>query len=464
MQMATVQKVLPSMNVTHHYATNSDHHLAKSILRMAWGTAIGAVIGLFIQILTPPSSRLLLEILGIGLSKNTLAYLVIMALGISGLTVISRFLENGNIPRASLAYVTMMLGIAFFAYVPNQLNSSILFVFSLPTVAAGVLLDKRGLFITLVIIAVFLVGLAILSELGLLDEIATGKLSVLESVGYGIIILVVNGIMLDLFSSRQRLLEETEAAREAAETANRVKSQFLAAMSHELRTPLNAILNFTQFVSSGMVGPVNEEQVELLTKTLDSGKHLLALINDVLDISKIEAGAFKLFVEEDVNVKEEAEAAIAAGKILVANKPVEIIQNLQPDLPAMIGDKRRIRQIMLNIVSNACKFTEQGHITVSLTRQDDQIVFAVSDTGPGIVPEDHELIFESFRQTREGLRHGEGTGLGLPISRKLVEAHEGRLWLKSMPGEGSTFYVSFPIRAQNLVPLVKVKRDVPHVH
>jgi signal transduction histidine kinase/HAMP domain-containing protein len=254
-----------------------------------------------------------------------------------------------------------------------------------------------------------------------------------------------------------QLFQFAEASRKEAEQANVVKSQFLAAMSHELRTPLNAVLNFTQFVSTGMLGDVNAEQVDMLDKVVQSGKHLLSLINDVLDISKIEAGALKLFIEEGIDMRAESETAVAAAKGLLAEKPVELITDIAADLPLVVGDKRRLRQIMLNLVSNACKFTEEGEVRISIQPEGESIRFAVTDTGPGIAKEDYELIFETFRQSNTGLRQGEGTGLGLPISRRLAEAHGGRLWLESTIGAGTTFYFTIPVHNPELIPVVKRK-------
>lgn len=252
------------------------------------------------------------------------------------------------------------------------------------------------------------------------------------------------------------LFAEKEAALQEAERASKIKSQFLAAMSHELRTPLNAILNFSQFVSSGMLGSVNEEQVDILNKITASGKHLLGLINDVLDISKIESGALTLFVEEKVNLATELQAVEATGHTILADKPVELKVDIDDNLPLVVGDKRRIRQIMLNLVSNACKFTEAGEVNIQLRRHEvDEILFSVKDTGPGIAPEDHEAIFETFRQTEAGLRQSEGTGLGLPISRRLAEAHGGRLWVDSTLGEGATFSVILPIRSPQLLQMIR---------
>jgi signal transduction histidine kinase len=252
-----------------------------------------------------------------------------------------------------------------------------------------------------------------------------------------------------------QLFAEAQAARHEAEQANHVKSQFLASMSHELRTPLNAILNFSQFVSSGMMGPVNDEQVDVLTKITASGKHLLSLINDVLDISKIESGALALFVEDNVNLSDELQTVIAAGKTIVGHKPVELSAVISDDLPLIVGDKRRVRQIMLNLVSNACKFTEEGHVRIWLAQRGDEILFTVEDTGLGIAPEDRVAVFETFRQTETGLRQSEGTGLGLPISKRLTEAHGGRLWFDSVEGHGSTFFVALPVSSPQLTAMIK---------
>ncbi|NDJ77503.1 MAG: HAMP domain-containing histidine kinase [Chloroflexi bacterium] len=253
-----------------------------------------------------------------------------------------------------------------------------------------------------------------------------------------------------------KLNTELEQARQQAEQANTVKSMFLAAMSHELRTPLNSIINFSQFMLDGMMGPVNEEQVESLGYVYSSGIHLLHLINDVLDISKIEAGALELFVEDNVNLHDELTMVMKTGESLLVDKPVQLCLETDPNLPLLLGDRQRISQIMMNLVSNACKFTDNGTITLSAQHRNGSVVLAVKDSGPGIAPEDHEAVFESFRQTRRGFKAG-GTGLGLPISRKLAEAHGGRLWLESEPGAGATFFVELPIRPEALIPLIHEK-------
>ncbi len=263
------------------------------------------------------------------------------------------------------------------------------------------------------------------------------------------------GQLATAFNTMANAIEQREvslqAAREHAERANQVKSMFLASVSHELRTPLNAIINLTKFVGLAMYGPVNEEQKDILDKVESRSKHLLNLINDVLDISKIESGSLELFVENDVNVNEIVASAVETAQSLVPGKPVVIYSEIEPNLPTLTADAQRIQQVVLNLLSNACKFTEQGQIRVRAYVEGSEIIISIADSGPGIAPENHELIFEAFRQTKEGLRKGEGTGLGLPISRRLAEAHHGRVWVESSLGKGATFYVALPLQT-SLVP------------
>jgi signal transduction histidine kinase len=259
----------------------------------------------------------------------------------------------------------------------------------------------------------------------------------------------VNGLIGDL----QGRIAEVQQARERAERADNVKSAFLASMSHELRTPLNAVINFTRFVIDGDTGPVTPEQVELLNEVVTSAKHLLTLINDVLDMSKIESGSLNLFVEDDIDLNAALKSAIATAHGLLRDKPVTLVADIPPDLPRLRGDRQRITQILLNILSNAARFTDQGQITVSVTpAPDGEVIIAVRDTGPGIAPEEQPLVFQAFKQTQLGTRKAGGTGLGMPISKSLAEAHGGRLWLDSTPGKGSTFYVALPIKAEQLLP------------
>jgi signal transduction histidine kinase len=243
---------------------------------------------------------------------------------------------------------------------------------------------------------------------------------------------------------------------------DQMKSQFLASMSHELRTPLNAILNFTEFVALGLFGEVNEKQKDALEKSLGSGKHLLSLINDVLDMTKIESGMMKLFIEANINLHEELKHVVASVQSLLTDRPVTFEEVVDANLPIMLGDRRRIRQILLNLLSNAAKFTEHGSITLTVKSEGNAVLFCVADTGPGIALEDQDIIFEPFKQTQTGIRHANGTGLGLPISRRLTEAHGGRLWVESQPGQGAKFYVTLPSQSPEL--LKQLQDDMEMVH
>ena len=227
--------------------------------------------------------------------------------------------------------------------------------------------------------------------------------------------------------------------------ADQMKSQFLSSMSHELRTPLNAIINFVEMVAMGLAGEVSSEQKELLNLSLQSSNHLLNLINDILDISKIQAGKLTLFVEKNVDLYQELDTVIGVVAPMLKEKSVELALDIDRGLPILSGDKRRIRQILLNLLSNAIKFTEKGKVTLGAQNRGVHVLFFVSDTGPGIPPELQAVIFEPFVQTVDGVKMEQGTGLGLPISRSFAQAHGGDLWLESVVGKGSTFFFTLPV-------------------
>jgi signal transduction histidine kinase len=254
----------------------------------------------------------------------------------------------------------------------------------------------------------------------------------------------------EMTDKNARLLAETQRAREIAEEANRIKSQFLASMSHELRTPLNAILNFTKLMRRGTLGPVNERQADTLSEVVGSGQHLLSLINDVLDVSKIQSGMLTLFIEENVSIRDILDTGASTAEALIKDKPVTLVKDIDENLPPILCDQRRVQQVLLNLLSNAAKFTDEGTITLRARRQDDQILFTVSDTGAGIPIDQQERIFEPFIQSETGIKHAGGTGLGLPISKSLIEAHGGKIWVESAPGKGSAFIFTLPIEAPHL--------------
>lgn len=244
------------------------------------------------------------------------------------------------------------------------------------------------------------------------------------------------------------------AARDEAERANEAKSAFLASTSHELRTPLNAILNYSQFIARGKWGDVNENQLDALNTITNSGRYLLNLINDLLDMSKIASGSLEIY-KSDVDLNAEVEEVVTIAKGLVKSDDVKLITEIDPNLPAFEGDGIRIRQIMINIVSNACKFTEAGHIRIVARHDSDRFHFSVEDTGAGIDPEDHDAVFAAFQQTESGILEGKGTGLGMPISKSLAEAHGGDLWFESAYGEGSIFHLELPL-------MTKSEEDIKH--
>lgn len=231
---------------------------------------------------------------------------------------------------------------------------------------------------------------------------------------------------------------------------DRLKSQFLANMSHELRTPLNSIIGFSRVILKGIDGPVSALQEQDLTAIYNSGQHLLRLINDILDLSKIDAGKMELAFD-DVNLPELLQSVIPTVGGLIKDKPIELIENIAPDIPILRADAMRVRQIIINLLSNAAKFTEQGSITIAASvetgeNNQPEVVVKVIDTGPGIAPEDHSKLFQPFSQVDASpTRKTGGTGLGLSISRRLVELHGGRIGVTSEVDKGSTFYFTLPL-------------------
>ena len=241
------------------------------------------------------------------------------------------------------------------------------------------------------------------------------------------------------------LFNETVQKTRELEVANRHKSEFLANMSHELRTPLNAIIGFSEVLLTKMFGDVNPKQTEYLEDVLSSGKHLLSLINDILDLSKIEAGRMELELS-----KFSLASAIESGLVIVreraARHGIRVSIALPPALPEVEADERKVKQILYNLLSNAVKFTpDGGRVEVSAHAESDDVRVDVRDTGIGIAPEDQDRVFEEFRQVgRE--RSREGTGLGLTLTKRFVELHGGRIWLESTPGKGSVFSFTLPLR------------------
>ena len=240
-------------------------------------------------------------------------------------------------------------------------------------------------------------------------------------------------------------LSELDEKSRQLEAASRHKSEFLANMSHELRTPLNAIIGFSQVLREKLFGGLNEKQDEYVEDILTSGNHLLALIDDILDLSKVEAGQVELEVAP-FSLTEALEGGVVMVRERAVKDGVDVRLATDADADIVTGDERRIRQVIFNLLSNAVKFTPaEGSVDVRSTQVNGEVRVSVADTGPGIAAEDHERIFEEFQQTEVGVRQREGTGLGLALSKRLVELHGGRIWVESEPGQGSTFVFTLPV-------------------
>jgi signal transduction histidine kinase len=245
-----------------------------------------------------------------------------------------------------------------------------------------------------------------------------------------------------------RLFREIEEKGRELETASKHKSQFLANMSHELRTPLNAILGYTELILDNICGDVSEKVRDVLTRLEKSGRHLLALINDVLDLSKIEAGQLTLSLN-NYSMQDVVQTVFMGVESLAAEKKLDLKAAVAQDLPPGHGDERRLSQVLLNLVGNAIKFTETGEVRVEVKVSDGAFRVAVSDTGPGIALSDQARIFEEFHQVdSSSTRKKGGTGLGLSIAKRIVEMHGGRIWVESSPGKGSTFWFTLPFRVK----------------
>jgi signal transduction histidine kinase/HAMP domain-containing protein len=245
-----------------------------------------------------------------------------------------------------------------------------------------------------------------------------------------------------------RLFTEIQEKTAQLEIANRHKSEFLANMSHELRTPLNAVIGFSEVLLEQMFGEVNPKQQEYLNDILSSGKHLLSLINDILDLSKIEAGRMELEAQP-FDLPAALDNALTLIKERAARNSIGLVVHVDPGIGEILADERKVKQVLLNLLSNAVKFTpEGGKITMSATLNGGAVEVSVADTGIGIAAEDQQAIFEEFRQVgSDYARKREGTGLGLALARRLVELHGGTLTVASEPGKGSTFTFTIPVRS-----------------
>jgi signal transduction histidine kinase len=342
---------------------------------------------------------------------------------------------------ASTLFLLFLIAALPFADSPQEVaEGRSLLMFAIPIMMGSVLLPPYASFIIAGLSGLVIAGIALSLQL------VPNPFAILVFFWLALVSWLAARSLERALRDLRTLNLELEDRAERLQEMDRLKSQFMANMSHELRTPLNAILGFTQVVLMGIDGPLTEAQRTDLTAVHENSQHLLGLVTNVLDITRVQTGEGLDLAFASVNLKPLIEDIMSAATALVEDKPIELHQEVQPDLPSVWGDESRLQQVILNFLSNAAKFTDAGSITLRAWGDAEQVTVSVVDTGVGIAPEHQAIIFEEFRQVDGSLsRKAGGTGLGLPISRHLVEEHGGRIWVESAPGEGSTFSFTIPI-------------------
>jgi signal transduction histidine kinase len=270
----------------------------------------------------------------------------------------------------------------------------------------------------------------------------------LKGAGFYYVYLALHHSYIELPYDKLLIAEESfKEARDGAENANKIKSEFLSTMSHELRTPLNSIIGFSDLLKQKMIGELNQKQEHYIDNILNSSKHLLSLINDILDLSKIESGKIEMNVEK-ISLPASINDTLEMVRTTAIKHNINLIKEFDPELEFMEADKQKLKQILFNLLSNAVKFSKPGggSITITTKKYDEMVQICVSDTGIGIKKEDMGKLFNKFQQIESATyRKYGGTGLGLAISKELVEVHGGRIWAESKYGEGTTFIFKLPI-------------------
>jgi signal transduction histidine kinase len=271
-----------------------------------------------------------------------------------------------------------------------------------------------------------------------LGEFPPAVISLMQSFADQSAIALENARLFDQIAQKSRELE----------IASEHKSQFVANMSHELRTPLAAILGYAELMEEGLYEPLGEQSLAALARIRSNGKHLLGLINTVLDIAKIESGQFTLNMSE-YSIEGVVETVRAATESLAQNKKLVLATEVAKSLPTGLGDEQRLTQVLLNLVGNAIKFTDTGEVRVTANAVNGRFAVSVVDTGPGIPEHERTKIFEEFHQVDDSNTKAKGgTGLGLAIAKQIIEMHGGRIWVESTVGTGSTFQMELPVRAE----------------
>jgi signal transduction histidine kinase len=375
-------------------------------------------------------------------------------LTIVGVPLVLWLLNQGRLNRAAQMQVGLLFALAVLGYLPNQPTDFLMITFTLPVIGAGVLLSRRALALVVTATVLTIAGSALLTMTGLL-HLPSGKAELDDVLVFAPIIMIVDGVILWTFAGRQRILlehnltltRELQLATQQAQEASRLKSEFMATMSHELRTPLNAMLGFSGILLEGMLGQIDDDARHMISRIDANSKRLLSTINDLLDITRIEAGRLQI-VDEPFSPQAVASSWVSQMDMLAKQKGLNLEVEGDPHLPDSIyGDQERITQIATNLLSNAIKFTNQGTVRMVLRREEPNWVIEIRDTGIGIPPHAQNFIFDAFRQVDGSYKRAYGgSGLGLAICRNLTTMMNGSIRLRSELGQGSTFTVTLPLR------------------